>query len=127
MSLLVKVLTEVPADDLVFIMRYVVETYRRYDEQDVREIIRRVRPEEEEKMMSQFAQSVIDNTNPKWALMVRQEEAASMLTRQLQRRFGTVPDWASERIAQADPSSLEEWSLRFVDAQSLDDVFSDKV
>ncbi|MBF0109596.1 MAG: DUF4351 domain-containing protein [Magnetococcales bacterium] len=52
---------------------------------------------------------------------------AKILTRQLQRRFGTVPDWASEKIVKAEPSSLEEWSLRFVDAQSLDDVFSDKV
>ncbi|MBF0416059.1 MAG: DUF4351 domain-containing protein [Magnetococcales bacterium] len=111
----------------MIIMRYVVETYRRYDEKDVREIIRRVRPGEEEKMMSQFAQSVIENTNPKWALMVQQKEAASMLMRLLQRRFGSIPDWASEKIAKAELSSLEEWSLRIFDAQSLDDVFSDKV
>lgn len=56
----------------------------------------------------------------------RQEKAASMLTRQLQRRFGVVPEWVSERISKAEPPSLEEWSLRFVDAQSLDDIFSDK-
>ncbi len=124
---LVEVLTDVPSDDFMIIMRYVVETYRRYDEKDVREIIRRVRPGEEEKMMSQFAQSVIENTNPKWALMVQQKEAASMLMRLLQRRFGSIPDWASEKIAKAELSSLEEWSLRIFDAQSLDDVFSDKV
>ncbi|MBF0165816.1 MAG: DUF4351 domain-containing protein [Magnetococcales bacterium] len=52
---------------------------------------------------------------------------ANILTRLLQRRFGTVPAWANEKIAKADLSSLEEWSLRFVDAQSLDDIFSDKV
>ncbi len=129
-DLLIEVLAEVPDDDFMLIMRYVVETYRRYDEEDVREIIRRVRPGEEEKMMSQFAQSVaqsvIENTNPKWAQMVRQEGEARILTRQLQRRFGTVPDWANEKIAKADLSSLEEWSLRIFDAQSLDDVFSDK-
>ncbi|MEO5328575.1 MAG: DUF4351 domain-containing protein [Magnetococcus sp. THC-1_WYH] len=54
------------------------------------------------------------------------KEAAKILTRQLQRRFGAVPEWATQKIAQAEPSSLEEWILRFVDAQSLDDVFSDK-
>ncbi|MEO5328946.1 MAG: Rpn family recombination-promoting nuclease/putative transposase [Magnetococcus sp. THC-1_WYH] len=136
---LVEVLTEVPADDLMLIMRYVVETYRRYDEQDIREIIRRVRPEEEEKMMSQFAQSVIDNTNPKWAQMVwqngeqrgekrgEQRGEAKILTGQLQRRFGTMPEWVREKIAAAEPSSLEAWSLRIFDAQSLDDVFSDTV
>ncbi|MBF0418694.1 MAG: DUF4351 domain-containing protein [Magnetococcales bacterium] len=52
---------------------------------------------------------------------------AEMLTRQLQRRFGTVPDWANEKIAKAELSSLEEWSLRIFDAQLLDDVFSDKM
>ncbi|MEO5329363.1 MAG: DUF4351 domain-containing protein, partial [Magnetococcus sp. THC-1_WYH] len=57
----------------------------------------------------------------------RQEGEATILTRLLQRRFGTVPDWASEKIAKAELPSLEEWSLRFVDAQSLDDVFSGKV
>ncbi|MBF0437051.1 MAG: DUF4351 domain-containing protein [Magnetococcales bacterium] len=55
------------------------------------------------------------------------KEAAKILTRQLQRRFGTLPDWANEKIAKADLSSLEEWSLHIFDAQSLDDVFSDKL
>ncbi|HAT50227.1 MAG TPA: hypothetical protein DCS88_07825 [Alphaproteobacteria bacterium] len=49
-----------------------------------------------------------------------------MLSRLLQRRFGTIPGWANEKIAQAEPSLLEDWSLRIFDAQSLDDVFSDK-
>ncbi|MBF0414479.1 MAG: DUF4351 domain-containing protein [Magnetococcales bacterium] len=52
---------------------------------------------------------------------------AKMLTRLLQRRFGILPEWVREKIAKADQPSLEEWSLRFVDAQTLDDVFSDKV
>ncbi|MBF0349206.1 MAG: hypothetical protein HQL81_16180, partial [Magnetococcales bacterium] len=61
-------------------------------------------------------------------LMKRDEQRgmATMLTSQLERRFGSVPDWASEKIASAESPSLEEWGLRFVDAQSLDDVFSDK-
>ncbi|MBF0131906.1 MAG: DUF4351 domain-containing protein [Magnetococcales bacterium] len=57
----------------------------------------------------------------------RPEGEAALLTRQLQHRFGAVPEWASEKIAEAEPSSLEKWSLRFVDAQSLGGVFSDKV
>jgi len=52
---------------------------------------------------------------------------AAMLTSLLQRRFGTMPNWASEKIAQAELPSLENWSLRIFDAQSLDDVFPDKV
>ncbi len=49
-----------------------------------------------------------------------------MLTRQLQRCFGNVPEWAREKMANAELSALEAWSLRIFDAQSLDDVFSDK-
>ncbi|MBF0132685.1 MAG: DUF4351 domain-containing protein [Magnetococcales bacterium] len=50
---------------------------------------------------------------------------AKILTRQLHRRFGPLPDWANQKIAEAKPPSLEAWSLQFVDAQSLDEVFSD--
>ncbi|MBF0108135.1 MAG: DUF4351 domain-containing protein [Magnetococcales bacterium] len=55
-----------------------------------------------------------------------QKGEAKILTSLLQRRFGTIPEWASEKIAKAEPSSLEEWSLRILDVQSLDDVFSDR-
>ncbi|MBF0141815.1 MAG: DUF4351 domain-containing protein [Magnetococcales bacterium] len=55
-----------------------------------------------------------------------QKGEAKMLTNQLQRRFGNIPDWANERIAKAESSSLEEWGLRIFDAESLDDVFADK-
>ncbi|MBF0633012.1 MAG: Rpn family recombination-promoting nuclease/putative transposase [Magnetococcales bacterium] len=61
-----------------------------------------------------------------WKREGRQEGEAAILTRLLQRRFGTVPDWANEKIAKADLSSLEEWSLRIFDAQSLDDIFADE-
>ncbi|MBF0415433.1 MAG: Rpn family recombination-promoting nuclease/putative transposase [Magnetococcales bacterium] len=60
-----------------------------------------------------------------WESKGRQKGEATMLTRQLQRRFGTIPEWASEKVSKANLSSLEEWSLRIFDAQSLDDVFSD--
>ncbi|MBF0133709.1 MAG: DUF4351 domain-containing protein [Magnetococcales bacterium] len=59
--------------------------------------------------------------------MVWQKGEAKILTGQLQRRFGTMPEWVREKIAAAEPSSLEAWSLRIFDAQSLDDVFSDTV
>ncbi|GAB0056272.1 hypothetical protein SIID45300_00577 [Candidatus Magnetaquicoccaceae bacterium FCR-1] len=55
----------------------------------------------------------------------RQKGEVTMLTRQLQRRFGSIPSWASERIAQADLPLLEAWSLRIFDAQALEEIFSD--
>ncbi|MEO5331566.1 MAG: DUF4351 domain-containing protein [Magnetococcus sp. YQC-5] len=55
----------------------------------------------------------------------RQDEASSMLTRQLQRRFGNLPTWASDKIAKADLSTLEEWSLRILDATTIEGVLAD--
>ncbi|MBF0181605.1 MAG: Rpn family recombination-promoting nuclease/putative transposase [Magnetococcales bacterium] len=53
--------------------------------------------------------------------------AAKILMRQLQRRFGAVPTWAGEKIANTTSQSLEEWSLRVLDAQSLAEVFADRM
>jgi hypothetical protein len=51
-----------------------------------------------------------------------QKGEAAMLLRLLERRFGALPGWVSERIAAADTSALEEWSLRILDAKSIDEV-----
>ncbi|MBF0605233.1 MAG: Rpn family recombination-promoting nuclease/putative transposase [Nitrospirae bacterium] len=124
---------------LLPVLLYLLTTFHYLNEERVRQVVRRIKPEEEYEMMSQFVQEVVSKAKPEWAQIVRQEGIqigeqkgeqkgeAKMLTRQLQRRFGIVPEWANEKITKADLSSLEEWSLRFVDAQSLEDVFSDKV
>ena len=52
----------------------------------------------------------------------RQEGEAAMLRRQLERRFGALPTWVTERIAAADSAALEEWGLRVLDANSIDEV-----
>jgi len=54
--------------------------------------------------------------------MGRRQGEAAILLRLLERRFGALPGWASDRIATADTVALEEWSLRVFDAASLDDV-----
>ena len=46
-----------------------------------------------------------------------------MLLRQLQHRFGDISTKDRETINNADLPTLEEWSLRILEAQSLDDVF----
>ncbi|MEO5334357.1 MAG: DUF4351 domain-containing protein [Magnetococcus sp. YQC-5] len=57
----------------------------------------------------------------------RNEIEAKMLMRLLQRRFGEVPAWASEKLDNAESPALEEWGVRLLDAQSLDEVFADLV
>ena len=57
-----------------------------------------------------------------WLQEGRQKGEAAILLRQLERRFGALPDWATDRITTADTVALEEWSLRVFDATTLDDV-----
>jgi hypothetical protein len=52
----------------------------------------------------------------------RQEGEAAMLLRQLARRFGPLPNWATERVGTADIASLEAWGLRILDAGSLEEA-----
>jgi len=52
----------------------------------------------------------------------RQEEAAVLLGRLLERRFGPLPPWAQQQLAAADIASLETWGLRLLEATSLEEV-----
>lgn len=52
---------------------------------------------------------------------LRKGEAA-VLTRLLERRFGTLSDEIVSRIGAADTATLEEWTLRVLDASSIADV-----
>jgi hypothetical protein len=54
----------------------------------------------------------------------RQLGAADLLLRQLERRFGVLPGWAKDRVLAADIVMLEEWSLRLLDAASLEEVLA---
>ncbi|MBF0382354.1 MAG: DUF4351 domain-containing protein [Magnetococcales bacterium] len=124
-ELLIEVLAKAD-DDFYFIMRYMIETYQDFGEKTFREIIRRVRPEEE-KMMSQFAHEIVEKSKPKWLQQGRQEgrreEAAHMLLSQIQYRFGDVPNRDVEKIKQANLPTLEKRILQIFEAKSLDEVF----
>jgi predicted transposase YdaD len=51
------------------------------------------------------------------------EGEAALLHRQLERRFGPLPEWAVSRLRAADSTVLETWGLRLIDAGSLEEVF----
>ena len=55
----------------------------------------------------------------------QRESEARMLSRQIQHRFGGIPSWTSDKIAKADLPTLERWSLRILDAKTLEDIFGD--
>ena len=51
------------------------------------------------------------------------DEAMTMLTRQLERRFGPLPETVIARLHAADLATLEDWGLRLLDAGVLEEVF----
>jgi hypothetical protein len=57
-----------------------------------------------------------------WTQQWKQEGEAALLRRQLVRRFGALPAWAEERLAQGSLEQLETWGDRVLDAATLDEV-----
>jgi hypothetical protein len=56
------------------------------------------------------------------ALEGQRQGEATLLLRQMERRFGALPAWATDRIMAADTRALEEWGLRIFDAASVEDM-----
>ena len=49
---------------------------------------------------------------------------ARVLSRQLRRRFGDLPHWVEERLANASIDELALWAETILDADSLEEMFS---
>ncbi len=140
------------APELLFpIVIYLLTTFPELDRESVRGIVVRVSPQEETEMMSQFAREIVEQNKQIWwkegrqegrqegiqigeykgrqeGIQIgeykgRQEGASALLMRQLKRRFGSLPEWADERIRTADAATLENWGDRVLTSQSLEDVF----
>jgi hypothetical protein len=50
------------------------------------------------------------------------EEAREIVTRQLQKRFGPLPEWATLRLDSASREEIEAIALRLLDATSLEEL-----
>ena len=55
----------------------------------------------------------------------RVEGKSSLLKRQLERRFGVLPKWASDQLENAKEEELEAWSETILTAPTLEAVFKD--
>ena len=55
----------------------------------------------------------------------RKEGEATLITLQLRKRFGELPESVCTRVCEARPEELEHWGERLLGASSLDDVFID--
>ncbi|MBF0140003.1 MAG: Rpn family recombination-promoting nuclease/putative transposase [Magnetococcales bacterium] len=131
------------APELLFpIVIYLLTTFPELDRESVRGIVVRVCPQEETEMMSQFAREIVEQNKQMMSQFAREiveqnkqiwwkegrqeghhEGASALLLRLLKRRFGSLPEWAEERIRSADAATLENWGDRVLTSQSLEDVF----
>lgn len=56
----------------------------------------------------------------------RVEGEARMLKRLLERRFGVLPGWASERLMSAKEEELEAWGDAVLTAPALEAIFRER-
>jgi hypothetical protein len=52
----------------------------------------------------------------------RREGELTILRRQIEKRFGALPGWASDKLAALHASELEDLSERVLDAQSMEEL-----
>jgi hypothetical protein len=48
--------------------------------------------------------------------------AMKMITLQLREKFGQLPDWAEQKIRDAELPQLEQWAKAFVTKSSLEEI-----
>lgn len=52
-----------------------------------------------------------------------QQGEAHLLTSQLKAKFKELPETYIKKINRADPATLNQWAINFINAQSLEDIF----
>ena len=53
----------------------------------------------------------------------RREGEAIALIKVLQSKFGPLPDWAKQKINQAEAALIDQWLTKQLIAETLEDVF----
>ena len=89
----------------------------------MREALRRLVPDRTERIMGWLTQPHYDQGKAEGKTEGRAEGEANILTRLLERRFGTLSDPLRQRIFTADVGSIEAWAERVFDAPDLQSIF----
>jgi predicted transposase YdaD len=76
----------------------------------------------EELRESSFYQYIVEEGLKEGMEKGLQQGEVALLRRQLQRRFGPLPEWAVQKLEAADRATLEAWGVRLLDAPSLDET-----
>lgn len=47
----------------------------------------------------------------------------ALFLKMLELKYGTLPDWAREKVAHANGETIENWAAKMFDAKTLAEVF----
>ncbi len=92
---------------LEIILRHAVHA-RKYEEREIREILK------ETKMEEGIMQTFIDR-------YIAQGETR-FFRKMMESRFGSLPEWVLKKIESASPETIEQWGIRLLKADSPEDV-----
>ena len=121
-SLLVGVFSDLqgaPDSYLEAVRSYVLDRWAELTPQALGEAVRAAMPDKEALVVSKAVRQWLDEGRAKG----RADGMSATLLRQLERRFGPLPEGVREQAASASIPQLEHWLDRFVDASSLSEVF----
>ena len=105
------------------LMRYIVERMNLTPPM-LEASLRRTKPDRWEALMGTVAEAWIEQGRAEGAAEGRTEGQAELLLRQLQLRFGALPEAVRGRVRSASVSELEAWAEAVLDAASLDEVLA---
>ena len=106
---------ETALEILEVLLRYVTQATGKFDEDDVKKII--IQTSMREDIMQTFIDKYINQ-----GLQQGLHQMAKIFLRQMEIRFGGIPQRAEEKVRQADMKRIEEWSIRLLKADSVEDV-----
>ena len=86
--------------------------------------LRRTKPDRWETLMGTVAEAWLEQGRAEGRAEGRVEGQAGLLLRQLEFRFGQVPEAARDRIRAASTSELDAWAELVFGAASLEDVLA---
>jgi len=119
-------LAEAPAldeKDLFVILTYLDKGPTALNNKVMHETLLRLVPERTEQIMGWLTQPYFDMGKAEGKAEGEAKGEAKILTRFLERRFGTLPGPLRQRIFAADVGSIEAWVERAFDAPDLQSIF----
>jgi hypothetical protein len=106
------------------VIKYIFRAFREIDRDEAVRLLTTIKEKADPIMVSNIAQEWIDEGKALGLVQGVAQGEARLLTRQLTRRFGTLPAEVTARMEDADTDALETWAGRLLDARTLDEVFA---